>query len=208
MILLFVDRPFVDTNQVSHTSIYLLLPGSAGWNWSLKPCVFDMHPQHVGNLALEFVLQQKNNKKKRKAIFFKCTGEMHNVLIGCCLPARATVSWKSCAVLSKKKKFPEWIISSVAWKITQSVDSLQRQRAFWMQCPISQLFSVNYQPTTCQTLTVKMSATKISPSRKKGAAKCSWDDGGGAASPVSLKRQRSSTIRSVASQDTLTHLKR
>lgn len=41
---------------------------------------------------------------------------------------------------------------------------------FGMRCPISQLFSVNYQPTTCQTLTIKMSATEISPSQK-GAMK-------------------------------------
>lgn len=73
-VLLFVDRLFVDTNQVSHTSIYLLLPGSAGSNWCLKPCVFDMHPQHVGNLVLEFVLEQKKNAR----LFFsnaqvKCT---------------------------------------------------------------------------------------------------------------------------------------
>lgn len=167
-VLLFVDRLFVDTNQVSHTSIYLLLPGSAGWNWCLKPCVFDMHPQHVGNLVLEFVLEQKKQNKTHGYFFFQCTGEMHNVLIACCLPAKSDSHMKilRCSK-KKKKKIPEWIISSMAWKITQSVDSLQRQRAFWMQCPISQLFSVNYQPTTCQTLTVKMSATKISPSWKK-----------------------------------------
>lgn len=167
-VLLFVDRLFVDTNQVSHTSIYLLLPGSAGWNWCFKPCVFDMHPQHVGNLVLEFVLEQKKKQKNTRLFFsnaqVKCTTS--SLLVAS--QPRATVTWKSCAVLrKKKKKIPEWIISSMAWKITQSVDSLQRQRAFWMQCPISQLFSVNYQPTTCQTLTVKMSATKISPSRKK-----------------------------------------
>lgn len=34
--------------------------------------------------------------------------------------------------------------------------------------PISQLFSLNYQSTTCQTLTIKMSATKISCPQKKG----------------------------------------
>ncbi len=52
-------------------------------------------------------------------------------------------------------------------EIILTLDSLQWQRAFWMWCPISQLFNVNYQPTTCQTLTIKMSATKISPLQKK-----------------------------------------
>ena len=47
-------------------------------------------------------------------------------------------------------------------EIILTLDSLQWQRAFWMWRPISQLFNVNYQPTTCQTLTIKMSATKIS----------------------------------------------
>lgn len=65
----------------------------------------------------------------------------------------------------KKKSAGE--LSLRLHEITQTVDSLQRQRTFWMWCPISQLFSVNYQPTTCQTLTVKMSATKISPSQKR-----------------------------------------
>lgn len=157
MILLFVDRPFVDTNQVSHTSIYLLLPGSAGWNWSLKPCVFDMHPQHVGNLALEFVLQQKNNKKKRKAIFFKCTGEMHNVLIGCCLPARATVSWKSCAVLSKKKKnSPSGL--SLRWH--------EKSPKVWTACR-------DREPFGCSAQLVSFSAWIISPPHaKRWQSKC------------------------------------
>lgn len=52
-------------------------------------------------------------------------------------------------------------------EIILTLDSLQWQRAFWMWCPISQLFNVNYQPTTCQTLTIKMSATKISPLQKE-----------------------------------------
>lgn len=52
-------------------------------------------------------------------------------------------------------------------EIILALDSLQWQRAFWMRCPISQLFNVNCQLTTCQTLTNKMSATKISPLQKK-----------------------------------------
>lgn len=51
-------------------------------------------------------------------------------------------------------------------EIILTLDSLQWQRAFWMWYPISQLFNMDYQPTTCQTLTVKMSATKISPLHK------------------------------------------
>ena len=47
------------------------------------------------------------------------------------------------------------------------LDSLQWQRAFWMWCLISQLFNMSYQPTTCQTLTIKMSETKISRSLKE-----------------------------------------
>lgn len=41
-------------------------------------------------------------------------------------------------------------------------------RSLWMWCPISQLFSLNYQRTTCQTLTIKMSKTKISCPQKEG----------------------------------------
>lgn len=61
-------------------------------------------------------------------------------------------------------------------EIILTLDSLQWQRAFWMRCPISQLFSVNYQPTTCQTLTIKMSATKISPSQKGAMKSAEWRD--------------------------------
>lgn len=40
-------------------------------------------------------------------------------------------------------------------------------KSLWTWHPISQLFSLNYQRTTCQTLTIKMSATKIScPQRR------------------------------------------
>lgn len=41
-------------------------------------------------------------------------------------------------------------------------------------CPISQLFSLSYQCTTCQTLAIKMSATKISCLQKEGKRIC-WE---------------------------------
>lgn len=47
-------------------------------------------------------------------------------------------------------------------EIILTLASLQWQRVFWTWCSISQLSNVNYQPTTCQTLTIKMSLTKIS----------------------------------------------
>lgn len=59
-------------------------------------------------------------------------------------------------------------------EIILTLDSLQWQRAFWMWCPISQLFNVNYQPTTCQTVTIKMSATKISLLQKEWWNLLSW----------------------------------
>lgn len=207
-VLLFVDRLFVDTNQVSHTSIYLLLPGSAGWNWCLKPCVFDMHPQHVGNLVLEFVLEQKKQNKTHGYFFsnaqVKCTTS--SLLVAS--QPRATVTWKSCAVLRRKKKKSQSGLS-LRWH--------EKSPKVWTACRDREPFGCSAQlvsfsawiisPPHAKRWQSKCQRLKYLPREKKGAAKCSWDDGGGAASPFSLKRQRSATILSVASQGTLTHLK-
>lgn len=61
------------------------------------------------------------------------------------------VTWRSCAAARVTSLF-----------IISILESLQSQS------PISQLFSLNYQRTTCQTLTIKMSATKISCLQKEG----------------------------------------
>lgn len=169
-----------------------------------------MHPQHVGNLVLEFVLEQKKTKKKRKAIFFQCTGEMHNVLIACCLPAKSDSHMKilRCSE-KKKKKIPEWIISSRHEKSPKVWTACRDREPFGCSAQLVSFSAWIISPPHAKRWQSKCQWLKYLPcEKKKGAAKCSWDDGGGAPSPFSLKRQRSSTILSVASQDTLTHLKR
>lgn len=61
-------------------------------------------------------------------------------------------------------QFPAKCASELSLQLHEIIlilDSLQW--VFWMLPPISQLFNVNYQPSTCQTQTIKMSTTKISP---------------------------------------------
>lgn len=182
MSLRIVDGIFVDTNQVTHVHL-----SAAARFWRVKLVFEAVRLWHAPTARCQSCFRVCSLKKKQNSnAQVKCSTS-----VDASQPERGSHVYLMVFWVKQEKKFPEWIISSVAWKITQSVDSLQRQRAFWMRCPISQLFSVNYQPTTCQTLTVKMSATKISPSRKKkGAAKRSWDDSGRAASLFSLKSQR------------------